>query len=121
MPIEDMLPAVGQGAVAVEIRGDDTATAIRLAPLNHEATALCVAAERAFLAQVDGSCRTPIAGLAEMRGGMLHFRGMLLTPDGMRCVEVSRMGSPASALKIGEDAGAELVARTGRGFFGPAA
>ena len=118
MPTEDMLPAVGQGAVSVEIRGHDTVTAIRLAPLNDEATALCVAAERAFLAQLDGSCRTPIAGLAELRGGMLHFRGMILSPDGTRCLEVSRIGAPSSALKIGEDAGAELLGRAGGGLFG---
>ena len=118
MPIEDMLPAVGQGAVAIEVRGDDAATAMRLAPLNHEPTALCVAAERAFLAQLGGSCRTPIAGLAELREGVLHFRGMIFSPDGTRCLEVSRVGSPSSALVIGEEAGAELVARAGRGFFG---
>jgi hydroxymethylbilane synthase len=121
MPIEDMLPAVGQGAVAIEIRGDDTVTAMRLAPLNDEGTALCVAAERAFLAQLDGSCRTPIAGLAVLRSGLLHFRGMILSPDGARCLEVSRVGAPSSALKIGEDAGGELLARAGPGFFGSAA
>jgi hydroxymethylbilane synthase len=120
MPIEDMLPAVGQGAVAVEVRGEDAVTAMRLAPLNDEATALCVAAERAFLAQLDGSCRTPIAGLAELRDDMLHFRGMILSHDGASCLEVKLVGTHSSALKIGEDAGAELVARAGRGFFGSA-
>jgi hydroxymethylbilane synthase len=121
MPIEDMLPAVGQGAVAIEIRGEDTVTAMRLRPLNDEGTALCVAAERAFLARLDGSCRTPIAGLAELRSGLLHFRGMILSPDGTRCLEVSRVGAPSSALKIGEDAGGELLARAGPGFFGSTA
>ncbi|HZA01943.1 MAG TPA: hydroxymethylbilane synthase [Hyphomicrobiaceae bacterium] len=120
LPVEDMLPAVGQGAIAVEVRSDDAATRMLLAPLNDEATALCIAAERAFLAQLDGSCRTPIAGLAELRGGLLHFRGMILSPDGVRCLEVSRTGTLAAAVKIGVDAGSELVARAGRGFFGGA-
>jgi hydroxymethylbilane synthase len=121
MPVEDMLPAVGQGAVAVAVRADDAVARMLLAPLNDEATALCVAAERAFLAQLDGSCRTPIAGLAEVRGGLLYFRGMILSPDGVRCLEVRRTGASEAALKIGEDAGAELVARADRGFFGSAA
>jgi hydroxymethylbilane synthase len=120
MPVEDMLPAVGQGAIAVEVRSYDLAVAHWVAPLNDEATALCVAAERAFLAQLDGSCRTPIAGFAELRGGMLQFCGMILSPDGVQCAEVSRIGSPSSALKIGEEAGAELAARAGRNFFGSA-
>src|ERR671922_1716941 len=101
LPVEDMLPAVGQGAIAVEVRSDDAATRMLLAPLNDEATALCIAAERAFLAQLDGSCRTPIARLAEPRGGLLHFRGMILSPDGARCLEVSRVGPPSSAREIG--------------------
>jgi hydroxymethylbilane synthase len=120
MPVEDMLPAIGQGAIAVEVRDADAATALRLAPLNDEASALCVGAERAFLAHLDGSCRTPIAGLAELRDGMLHFRGMILSPDGARCLEVGRVGPPSSAMKIGDDAGAELVARAGRGLIGSA-
>jgi hydroxymethylbilane synthase len=120
MPVEDMLPAIGQGAISVEVRDADAATARRLSPLNDEASALCVAAERAFLTQLDGSCRTPIAGLAELRDGMLHFRGMILSPDGARCLEVSRVGPPSSAREIGDDAGAELVARAGRGLIGRA-
>ena len=66
-PIEPdvMLPAVAQGAIAIEIRADDSTTAALLGAINHQATAICVAAERALLARLDGSCRTPIAGLAD--------------------------------------------------------
>ena len=84
MSTEEMLPAVAQGAIGVETRADDLAMAHLLAPINHEPTALAVTAERAFLAKLEGSCRTPIAALAELAGGRLSFRGMILTPDGSR-------------------------------------
>ena len=75
MPTDVMLPAVAQGAIGIEIRADDDATAQLIAPLNDAATALCVTAERAYLAQLEGSCRTPIAGYAELNGGSLaHAR-----------------------------------------------
>ena len=112
-----MLPAVAQGAIGIEIRAHDEETAALVAPLNDEATALCVAAERAFLATLEGSCRTPIAGLAELRDGALHFRGEILTPDGSRCHATARTGEGAQALKLAEDAGRELLARAGPGFF----
>jgi len=112
-----MLPAVAQGAIGIEIRADDEETASRVAPLNDEATALCVAAERAFLATLEGSCRTPIAGLAELRHGALLFRGEILTPDGSQCHATARTGEAAEALKLAEDAGRELLARAGPGFF----
>lgn len=114
---EDMLPAVAQGAVGIEIRTDDTATRDALAPLNHAATAICVAAERAFLAKLDGSCRTPIAGLARLTGDRLDFRGSILTPDGATCHDTARDGSHSDAAAIGADAGAELLSRAGPEFF----
>ena len=112
-----MLPAVAQGAVGIEIRTRDGATAKALAPLNHEATVICVAAERSFLAKLEGSCRTPIAGLAELSGGSLAFRGQILTPDGMECHETARAGLRGDAAAIGHDAGAELLKRAGPEFF----
>lgn len=112
-----MLPAVAQGAIGLEIRAGDEETAGLLAPLNHEPTAICVAAERAFLAQLEGSCRTPIAALAELQGGRLHFRGMILTPDGRTCHRTERDGPPESAADLGEQAARELLARAGAGFF----
>ena len=113
----DMLPAVAQGAVGIEIRSNDDATRTALAPLNHEHTAICVAAERAFLKQLDGSCRTPIAGLAVLSSGRVNFRGSILTPDGTACHETSRDGHAADATALGADAGAELLARAGPEFF----
>jgi hydroxymethylbilane synthase len=112
-----MLPAVAQGAIGIEIRAADEESAQLIAPLNDAVTALCVAAERAFLATLDGSCRTPIAGLAELRGGTLHFRGEILTPDGKERHATRGTGSPQSALQLGEEAARELLGRAGPNFF----
>ena len=77
-----MLPAPAQGAIGIEIRDADDATRSRLSPLHHEETAVAIAAERAFLNALDGSCRTPIAALAEIDGNVLQFRGEVFTPQG---------------------------------------
>jgi hydroxymethylbilane synthase len=114
---EEMLPAVAQGAIGVEIRDGDMRLAELLAPINDQATALAVIAERAFLAKLEGSCRTPIAGLAELAGGRLVFRGAILTPDGRQCHATRRQGRPEEALLLAEDAAAELLARAGPDFF----
>src|SRR5690606_9259888 len=75
---EQMLPAVAQAAIGIEIRRNDERVEKLIAPLNHEQTAICVTAERAYLAKLEGSCRTPIAGLAELDGATLKFRGQIL-------------------------------------------
>ena len=112
-----MLPAVAQGAVGIEIRSNDTATAKALAPLNHTATAICVTAERAFLAKLEGSCRTPIGGLAELNGSTLTFRGEILTPDGTGCHATAHTGPADQAAQIGIDAAQVLLDRAGPEFF----
>ncbi len=112
-----MLPAVAQGAVGIEIRANDAATAQALAPLNHLATAICVTAERAFLAKLEGSCRTPIAGLAELTGSDLSFRGEILTPDGKACHTTAHTGTADQAAQIGIDAAQVLLDRAGPEFF----
>jgi hydroxymethylbilane synthase len=118
MPVEDMLPAVAQGAIGIEIRRDDADMAELLAPLNHHPTAHAVAAERAFLARLDGSCRTPIAGLAEpMDGGAVSFRGLILTPDGRHVLATARSGPLQDAVRLAEDAADELLARAGPEFL----
>lgn len=117
MDVEIMLPAVAQGAIGIEIRADDADTAALVAPLNDAATALCVAAERAFLSRLEGSCRTPIAGYADLRDGALRIRGEILTPDGRECHVATRAGSPQTALRLGEEAAAELLMRAGPDFF----
>jgi hydroxymethylbilane synthase len=117
MPIDVMLPAVAQGAIGIEIRADDDATAQLLAPLNDAATALCVAAERAYLAQLEGSCRTPIAGYAELDGGTLRLRGEILTPDGAHAHSAARSGSAQEAMLLGEATAAALLQAAGPDFF----
>jgi hydroxymethylbilane synthase len=115
--LEDMLPAVAQGAIGVEIRADDTAMAELLAPLNHQPTALAVTAERVFLARLEGSCRMPIAALGELAPGPAEtrfvFRGMILSPDGSKCFQARREGRPEEALRLAEDAAAEVLAAAG--------
>jgi hydroxymethylbilane synthase len=121
IPTEDMLPAVAQGAIGVEMRDGDMLMAELLAPINDQATALAVAAERAFLARLDGSCRTPIAGLAELTGDRLVFRGMILTTDGREGHATRREGRPEEALRLAEDAATELLAKAGPNFLAPRA
>jgi hydroxymethylbilane synthase len=117
VPVEQMLPAVAQGAIGVEIRRDDTRMAGLLAPLNHEPTALAVTAERAFLAKLEGSCRMPIAALGELTTGpagtLFAFRGMILSPDGRHCFEARREGRPEAALRLAEEAADQVIAAAG--------
>lgn len=117
VPVAEMLPAVAQGAIGIEIRAGDGEIERLIAPLNHAASAICVVAERAFLTRLEGSCRTPIAGLAVLEGGQLRFRGEILTPDGSAHHVIERLGEPAAAIRIGDDAAGELLAIAGRDFF----
>lgn len=114
---EEMLPAVAQGAIGVERRAADDEAAHLLEKLHHEETGLRVAAERALLAVLDGSCRTPIAALAEMAGERMRLRAMILTPDGREIHETEREGPASDAIAMGEDAGEELMKRAGPNFF----
>jgi hydroxymethylbilane synthase len=79
---DEWLPSLAQGAVGIEIRDGDKRAAEAVAPLDHEPTAIALACERAFQAALDGSCKTPIAGLAKIEQGRLSFRGEVLAPDG---------------------------------------
>jgi hydroxymethylbilane synthase len=111
-----MLPAVAQGAIGVTCRSDDARTRALLEPLDDTASAATVACERAFLARLEGSCKTPIAGLAEIEQGILRFRGMILTPDGREWYGIELTGAAENAPSIGADAGEELLARAGPEF-----
>jgi hydroxymethylbilane synthase len=111
LDIDDFLPAVGQGAVALTIRSGDQSTRRMLAPILDAATGHALAAERAFLRILDGSCRTPIAGHARVEAGSLHFRGLLLRTDGSDAFDVQGSGTVADAEKIGIAAGQNLLAR----------
>ena len=114
---EEMLPAVAQGAIGIEARAGDEAVAALLAPIHDGPTGTAVAAERAFLAGLDGSCRTPIAGLAVLEDGALWLRGEIIRPDGSERIATERRGPIAAAAEMGQDAAAELRARAGPGFF----
>jgi hydroxymethylbilane synthase len=116
MPVEEMLPAVAQGAIGIETRSGEMELAELLAPLNHEPTALCITAERAFLARLEGSCRMPIAALGEFDGRRFALRGMILTPDGRQAYATRREGQPAQALQLAEDAADELLDKAGPDF-----
>ncbi len=114
---EEMLPAVAQGAIGVTCRSDDAKTRALLQPLNDAISAAAVACERAYLARLDGSCKTPIAGLAEIADGILRFRGLILAPDGSEWYDVEVTGTAANFKNIGTDAGEELRARAGPDFI----
>jgi hydroxymethylbilane synthase len=114
---EEMLPAVAQGAIGVTCRAGDEAALRRLAPLDHADSHTRVLAERAFLAVLDGSCRTPIAGLAELAGDRLIFRGLVIRPDGSEAHETRLEGDRSQAETLGRQAGHELLGRCGPGFF----
>jgi len=113
VPIEVMLPAVAQGAIGIETRADDAATRDLLAALNHAETAVTVSCERAFLAALDGSCRTPLAGHAKLANGRIAFRGEALTADGVHCFETACEGLAGDAERLGREAGEDVKARGG--------
>jgi hydroxymethylbilane synthase len=117
LPLEDLLPAPAQGAIAVEIRENDERARRFLTPIDDAPTSICVAAERAFLAVLDGSCRTPIAALAEITGVALAFRGMIVKPDGTERLTAARHGIASEALALAADAARDLRSRAGPGFF----
>ena len=114
---EDFLPAVGQGAIAITVRADDERVMRAVEPILDAPTGHALAAERAFLTILDGSCRTPIAGHAHLVGDELVFRGLVLRPDGSERLEVSRRGAVADAVSLGREAGTELRTRMPPGFL----
>ena len=115
-PVE-MLPAVAQGAIGLQVRSDDAETRDLVAPLDDQATALCIAAERRYLALLNGSCRTPIAGLGVLEGDQFRFRGAIYSLDGTVCHTAERLGSPRAAPTLAEEAAKELLERAGPTFF----
>ncbi len=114
---EQMLPAVAQGAIGVERRADDDRTAAMLAAIHDRPTGLRLAAERSMLLHLDGSCETPIAGLALLEGDRLWLRGEILRPDGTRVLTGEARGPASDGAAMGRDLAAELLGRAGPGFF----
>jgi hydroxymethylbilane synthase len=116
---EDMLPAVAQGAIGLEVRTDDARLHGLIRPLDHRPTGIAVAAERGVLEQLDGSCRTPIAALAVGRTfGRLRLDALVARPDGSKLLRTAREGAESDAAEMGRDAGEELRRDAGPGFFG---
>ena len=116
---DEILPAVGQGAIGIEIRADDLRLRTLLAPLDHRATSLCVTAERTCLAELDGSCHTPIAAYAEISadGRNLRLRSLIALPDGTAVRRDERQGSAADPAALGRTAGQRLKAAAEPAFF----
>ncbi len=117
MPSDKFPPAPGQGAICIESRIGDISVEEMLAAINDPPTAQALACERAFLAALDGSCRTPIAGHATIDGDRLSFKGLVLSPDGKRAHEVSAEGLAADAAELGRAAGEKVRRNAGEHFF----
>ncbi|GAB5437875.1 hydroxymethylbilane synthase [Falsiruegeria mediterranea] len=117
IPPEDMLPAIAQGAISIERRIDDTRAADLLAAIHDHETEQRLRAERAFLAALDGSCETPIAGLAELDGPTLRLRGEVLRPDGTEVIRDDQTCPIEDGAELGRSMAAKLLEQAGQGFF----
>jgi hydroxymethylbilane synthase len=114
---EEMLPAVAQGAIGIERRLADARVEWLLSAIHHRETGIRLAAERGMLARLDGSCETPIAGLAVLEGDALWLRGEILRPDGSESITAERRGVASDAASLGRDLADELLGRAPGGFF----
>ena len=114
---QEMLPALGQGAIGIECRRDNS----RIYELLHAAdtpqTRYCLQTERAFLEVLDGSCRSPIAGLAQWQEGRIHFTSEIIRPDGQETHKISCTSLPADGARMGAELGRKIKARAREGFF----
>jgi hydroxymethylbilane synthase len=118
LPLDHFLPAAGQGAIGIACRAADAATKAALAPILDAETGHALAAERAFLAVLDGSCRTPIAACAWFESGRLLFFGEVLRPDGSETYAAKQSGHPVDAALIGYRAGHDILLRLPHGVAG---
>lgn len=114
---EDMLPAVAQGAIGIERRGDDDRAAEMLAAIHDGPTGQRLAAERSFLGHLDGSCETPIGGLAELNGGSLRLRGEILRTDGTQVFADEMSGAIEDGPEMGREMAVKLLEQAGPDFF----
>jgi hydroxymethylbilane synthase len=119
LSIDEMLPAVAQGAIGIEIRTGDSRLRELVAAIDHAPTSIAIAAERAMLAVLDGSCRTPIAGYAEIAGAQMRLRGLIALPDGTEShhAEESANATLDDAVRLGRDLGERLKALAGPDFL----
>lgn len=114
---EDMLPAIAQGAIGIERRGDDMRMADMLAAIHDVQTGQRLAAERAFLSALDGSCETPIGGLAELSGGTMRLRGEILRVDGSEVLSDDATAPIEDGAELGREMAAKLLKIAGPGFL----
>ena len=117
MPLDAFPPAPGQGAIGIEGRVGDARTNDLLAAIHDVPTGQALACERAFLASLDGSCRTPIAGHATVADGKICFNGLIVTPDGRTEHRIAASGAACDAAEIGAAAGGDIRAKAGAAFF----
>ena len=117
LSLDSFPPACGQGTIAIECRQGDSAMHDRLAAIDHRETSAALACERAFLAALDGSCKTPVAGYARIESGRLRFDGVILSTDGQESYAASASGDPGDAAKIGDGAGREIRGRAPADFL----
>ncbi|SIS67790.1 hydroxymethylbilane synthase [Phaeovulum vinaykumarii] len=115
--VDEMLPAVAQGAIGIERRIDDKICEELIAAIHDTPTGHRLAAERAFLGRLDGSCETPIGGLAVLEGDQLWLRGEILRPDGSEAISGERRGPIADAAALGTDLADELLGQAPQDFF----
>lgn len=115
--VDDLLPAVAQGAIGIERRRSDGRIAEMLEAIHHVPTGQQLAAERAYLAALDGSCETPIAGLAVLKGGQVHLRGEILRPDGSESLSDAASAPIEDAAELGRTVAQTLLSRAPAGFF----
>lgn len=108
---DDVLPAVGQGAVGIECRINDPETNALIAPLRHENTQVAVTAERAFLKTLEGGCQVPIASFGEITGDTIRLRGLVGSLDGKQIITGERTGNVADAAKMGVALAEELLGK----------
>src|SRR5512136_536997 len=108
---DEMLPAVAQGALAIEARANDAGTLRRLAPLEDRVTRIQVEAERGFLRKLQGGCQVPLAGFARVEGDTVHIRGLVASLDGTRVIRGERAGKVADADRVGDALAADLLAQ----------
>jgi hydroxymethylbilane synthase len=118
LPIDVFLPAVAQGAIGIECRDDDDKMKELLSRISHKPTEMAVNCERAFLRELDGSCRTPIAGYAQIQNEKIHFRGLVIKPDGSAHHAVEMSGEINDSIQLGKAAGKKIAQAMGPGFLG---
>lgn len=117
LPVEICLPAVGQGALALEARADDAVVLEILAFLEDAATRAAVTAERAFLATVEGGCQIPVGVYGQLQGDVLVVEAAILSVDGKRCIRRTSSGAPADAARLGRELAEAMLAEGGQAIL----